>query len=145
MLVATSEVGRQQRTTTSSSPASLDLALAAARVAQESRGRDVVVLDMRELTPIFDYFVVATGTSQRQLRAMSDDIDHALAERFNEHQMRTEGYTNTRWILLDYGDVVIHLFDPDTRRYYALEELWGGAKRVPFDGAEAPNVQLKPR
>lgn len=107
----------------------------------------MVVLDMRELTPIFDYFVVATGTSQRQLRAMSDDIDHALAAQFNEHQMRTEGYTNTRWILLDYGDVVIHLFDADTRRYYALEELWGGAKRVPFGDAteEASTVQMKPR
>jgi len=143
--VATSEVGRSQNSATASSTASLELALAAARAAQDSRGRDVVVLDMRELTPIFDYFVVATGTSQRQLRAMSDEIDHALAAQFNEHQMRTEGYTNTRWILLDYGDVVIHLFDGDTRKYYALEDLWGGAKRVPFEGAEPATVQLKPR
>lgn len=143
--MATSEVGRSQSSTQSSSTASLELALAAARAAQESRGRDVVVLDMRELTPIFDYFVLATGTSQRQLRAMSDDIDHALVDQFNERQMRTEGYTNTRWILLDYGNVVVHLFDPETRRYYALEELWGGAKRVPFDDAEPTVTQLKPR
>ena len=111
----------------------LKRALLAARVADENHGHDIVVLDMRELTPIFDYFVLATGTSRRQLHAISEEIDHALEEGLGDKRMGIEGYAESRWILLDYGDVVIHLFDPDTRRYYALEQLWGHAKRVPFE------------
>ena len=106
-------------------------ALTAARVAEENRGRDVVVLDMRELTPVFDYFVIASGTSRRQLHAMSEEIDHALEDALGDRRMGIEGYDESRWILLDYGDVVIHLFEPETRDYYALEQLWAQAKRVP--------------
>ena len=108
-------------------------ALTAARVAEENRGRDVVILDMRELTPVFDYFVIANGTSRRQLHAMSEEIDHALEDSLGDHRMGIEGYDESRWILLDYGDVVIHLFEPETRQYYALEQLWAQAKRVPFE------------
>ncbi len=111
----------------------LSLALAAARTASENRGRDVVVLDMRELTRIFDYFVLATGTSRRQLHAMSEEIDHTLEDDLGDRRMGIEGYAESRWILLDYGSVVIHLFDEPTRQYYVLEELWAGAKRVPLD------------
>ena len=113
-----------------SEPRSLQLALAAARVAAENNGRDIVVLDMRELTPIFDYFVVATGTSRRQLHAMSEDIDHKLEDDLNDQRSGIEGYRESRWILLDYGTVVIHLFDPEMRKFYALEDLWAGAQRV---------------
>lgn len=111
----------------------LERALAAARVAGENRGRDIVVLDMQELTPIFDYFVLASGTSRRQLHAMSEEIDHALEDDLGDRRMGIEGYSESRWILLDYGDVVIHLFEPETREYYALEQLWAQAKRVPFE------------
>jgi ribosome-associated protein len=118
---------------TSNSNRSLQLALAAARTADENHGRDIVVLDMRELTPLFDYFVLATGTSRRQLHAMSEEIDHALEEGMGDKRLGIEGYQESRWILLDYGDVVIHLFEPEMRDYYALEQLWTGAKRVPFE------------
>ncbi len=107
-------------------------ALVAARTAEENRGADVVVLDLRELTPVFDYFVIASGTSRRQLHAMSEEIDHALEQGLGDRRMGIEGYDESRWILLDYGDVVIHLFEPETRKYYALEDLWGPAKRVPL-------------
>jgi ribosome-associated protein len=117
-------------TIASSENRSLQLALAAARAAEENRGRDIVVLDMHELTPIFDYFVLATGSSRRQLHAMSEEIDHALEEGLGDKRMGIEGYQDSRWILLDYGDVVVHLFDDETRDYYALEQLWTGAKRV---------------
>jgi ribosome-associated protein len=108
----------------------LQLALAAARTAAENRGRDIVVLDMRELTPLFDYFVLATGTSRRQLHAMSEQIDHTLEDDLNDRRRGMEGYNESRWILLDYGNVVIHLFDEQTRDYYALEQLWSDARRV---------------
>jgi ribosome-associated protein len=109
----------------------LQRALMAAQTAEDNRGVDVVVLDMRELTSIFDYFVLATGSSRRQLHAMSEEIDHALEDRMGDRRLGIEGYEESRWILLDYGDVVVHLFEPDTRAFYALEELWGRAKHVP--------------
>ena len=118
--------------------AGLHRALVAARVAEENRGRNVVVLDMRHLTAMFDYFVLASGTSRRQLHAMSEEIDHALEDRMGDRRLGIEGYQESRWILLDYGDVVVHLFEPETRQYYAIEELWAHAKRVPFELRESP-------
>lgn len=117
----------------------LTLALAAARTAAENRGRDIVILDMREVTPIFDYFVLATGASRRQLHAMSEEIDHKLEDELGDHRLGVEGYENGRWILLDYGDVVVHLFEPDARSYYSLEDLWCEAKPVACElPTEAP-------
>ena len=77
--------------------------------------------------------MLADGTSRRQLHAMSEEIDHALEEGLGDKRMGIEGYQESRWILLDYGDIVIHLFEPETRKYYALEDLWANAKRVPFE------------
>jgi ribosome-associated protein len=121
---------------------SLKLALAAARTAQENRGRDVVVLDMRGLTQVFDYFVIATGASRRQLHAISEEIDHVLEDELGDHRLGIEGYRASQWIVLDYGDVVVHLFDAATRDYYGLEQLWSRAKRVPLPAppAELPAV-----
>jgi ribosome-associated protein len=108
----------------------LQRALLAAQVAEDNRGTDIVVLDTRELTAMFDFFVIATGTSRRQLHAISEEIDHALENRMGDRRLGIEGYEESRWILLDYGDVVVHLFEPETRAYYALEDLWGHARRV---------------
>ena len=109
---------------------SLDLAIAAARTAEENRGRDIVVLDVRKLTSMFDYFVIVSGTSRRQLHAMSEEIDHRLEDELDDERMGIEGYAESRWILLDYGSVVIHLFDDETRAYFALESLWAEAPRI---------------
>jgi ribosome-associated protein len=109
---------------------SLELALAAAREAEDNRGQNVTVLDLREQTTAFDYFVIATGTSNRQLRAISDAIDDVLQKQLGHPRLGLEGYQDSHWILLDYGSIVIHLFDSTKRDYYRLEELWAGAKRV---------------
>jgi ribosome-associated protein len=106
--------------------------LAAARTAEDNRGRDIVILDLRELTAVFDYFVLVTGGSRRQLHAIGDEIDRTLQRQFGDRRLGIEGYTESHWILLDYGDIVVHLFDESTRAYYDLEQLWSGAKRVPF-------------
>jgi ribosome-associated protein len=111
-------------------PRSLDLALAAARTAADNRGRDITVLDLRGITPVFDYFVIATGASRRQLHAISEEIDRVLEQEMGDHRLGIEGYTGSQWILLDYGDVVIHLFDDKTRSYYDLENLWSPAPHV---------------
>lgn len=87
---------------------------------------------MRGLTDLFDYFVLVTGTSRRQLHAMSEEIDRTLEEDLGDERMGIEGYRESRWIVLDYGSVVIHLFDQETRDYYALEQLWSRAKQVPL-------------
>lgn len=113
-----------------SSKRSLELASAAARVAEELNGSNVLVLDMREQAPIFDYFVVATGTSQRQLRAIADAVDDTLQKEMNCGRFGQEGYQDSPWVLLDFGTVVVHLFDEKTREYYRLEDLWSGAQPV---------------
>ena len=124
----------EQNTTSTESAAerSLQLALAAARTAEDNRGQDIVVLDMREITPVFDYFVLVTGNSRRQLHAISEEIDHCLEDDLNDKRMGIEGYRESRWILLDYGTVVIHIFDEEMREFYALEQFWNQATRVPL-------------
>jgi ribosome-associated protein len=112
---------------------SLELARAAARTAEDHRGEDIAVLDVRGMTSEFDYFVLVTGNSRRQLHAISEEIDRVLEDEMSDQRQGIEGYNESRWILLDYGSVVIHLFDAETRSYYALEDLWGEAKRVPPD------------
>jgi len=109
---------------------SLTLALAAAKTAAENGGTEVTVLDMSAHTAIFDYFVIATGTSRRQLHAMSEEIDNTLENDLNDKRVNIDGYTESRWIVLDYATVVIHLFDEDTRAFYSLEALWADAKKV---------------
>ena len=109
---------------------SLQLALAAIQTAEDNGGRDLLVLDMREHTSLFDYFVIATGTSRRQLHAMSEEIDHKLEDDLQDKRMSIEGYDASRWIVLDYGTVVVHLFDDEMREYYSLESLWADARPV---------------
>jgi len=113
---------------------SLQLALAAARTAADNRGQDIVVLDMRKNTSLFDYFVIATGASRRQLHAISEEIDQTLEVQLKDKRIGIEGYNDSRWIVLDYGDVVIHLFDEETRQFYSLENLWADAEHVDLTG-----------
>lgn len=136
--VAISTIGEHSQSARSGR--SLELAKAAAQTAAENRGRDIVILDMRDVTPVFDYFVLATGTSRRQLHAMSEEIDHKLQDEMGDRRIGVEGYQDSRWILLDYGDVVIHLFDSEAREYYGLEDLWCDARRVSVDLPEAGAV-----
>ena len=140
-MVQTSVATSSPRTVTSNR--SLQLALAAARVADENRGRDIVILDLRELTPIFDYFVLATGAGRPRRHAQCEESVRGVEGPQGDRRLGIEGYRESRWILLDYGDVVIHLFEPETRDYYALEQLWCAAKRVPFEPlAREPDRKL---
>jgi len=104
-------------------------AIQCARIADEFRSKDVLVLDLTELTPIVDFFVIATGTSRRQMHALADEIQRVLRPQGQTRQGR-EGYETSTWLLVDYGDIVLHLFDEPTRQTYDLEHLWADAKRV---------------
>ena len=79
---------------------------------------------------MFDFFVLATGSSRRQLHAMSEEIDHKLEDDLKDRRIGIEGYAESRWILLDYGSIVIHLFDDESREYYSLESLWAAGVKV---------------
>jgi ribosome-associated protein len=114
---------------------SLKLALAAARCAADNNGQNIKILDMRKITPVFDYFVIITGNSRRQLHAINDEIEHTIKEELKDKRMGIEGYNESKWILLDYGNVVVHMFDEETRDFYALEEFWGEAVDVPLPWA----------
>ncbi len=108
------------------------LATVAARVALENRARDVVVLDVTGQSAEFDFFVIATGTSRRQLHAVSEEIDDALEKGLGERRLGIEGYQESNWIVLDYGSLVVHLFDAETREFYDLESLWADGQMVPL-------------
>ena len=107
-------------------------ALSAAKVAADRHCSDITVLDLRGKSPATDYFVIATGTSNRQMRTVADEICEAAREQGLQRFGRA-GYEQARWILLDYVDVVIHIFDSEYRNYYDLELLWGDADRLIID------------
>ncbi|MDO7713647.1 MAG: ribosome silencing factor [Pirellulales bacterium] len=113
-----------------------DLAIAIARIIEETRGKDIRILDLRSVTEVFDYFVIATGSSRRQMHAVSDEIERVVKAEWGDEKRGIEGYDESRWIVLDYGDVIVQLFDADSRQYWDLEHLWGDAKRVDLPQGE---------
>jgi ribosome-associated protein len=115
-------------------PAALERACLSARVATENKARDVVVLDMRGITPLYDFFVLATGSSRRQIHTLAEETDAALRA-VGDRRISLAGYEASKWVVQDYGDVVVHVFDDDTRDYYSLEELWVDAPRVDWEHA----------
>jgi ribosome-associated protein len=128
-------VATVNRTSTPSLAVAADRACLCARVAADNKARDIVVLDMRGITPLYDYFVLATGTSRRQIHTLAEEIDAALRAEGDE-RLSIEGYEASRWVVQDYGDVVVHVFDPDTRSYYGIEELWADAPRLDCERCE---------
>ena len=107
----------------------LHRACLAAKVAADNKGRDILVLDMRSVTPLYDFFIISTGSSRRQIHAVAEETDAALRAE-GDIRLGIEGYEASKWIVQDYGDIVVHVFDADTRDYYKLEELWADAPKV---------------
>jgi ribosome-associated protein len=89
-----------------------------------------VVLDLREIASFTDFFVIVSGTNQRQVQAISDAIEEELKKQLRVRPARIEGYTAAEWVLLDYGDFVVHAFEEQARQFYDLERLWREARRV---------------
>jgi ribosome-associated protein len=105
--------------------------LEAVRAAEEKQARNIRVLDLREVTSFADYFVIASGANSRQIQAIADEI-HQRLKKLGEMPNSMEGYDNADWILMDYGDYLIHIFSEKARLYYDLERLWRDAKTVEF-------------
>jgi len=108
---------------------SYEIAHQAVEVASEKQASNIVLLDLRRVCSFADYFVICTGESERQIRAICEDIDQALGRRgvFMHHQ---EGNAESGWVLLDFGEVIVHIFAPSQREFYRLEGLWQGATPV---------------
>jgi ribosome-associated protein len=104
-----------------------ELAAAIAEYAADRKALEIVQLDLREMIGYTDYFVICTGRSERQTKAIHDGIHNGLKSAHGLLPRRVEGLPGGRWILMDYLDVVVHVFTPDTREYYRLEQLWGEA------------------
>ena len=105
------------------------LALYIANLTLEKKAENVIILDLHDVTTITDYFVICTGDSDLQIKAISDIILEKLKEK-KLKVWHTEGYQALNWVLLDLIDVVVHIFKPEVREYYALERLWGDAKFI---------------
>lgn len=100
-----------------------EIALLAAKALDDKRAKDITVLKVDEMTVITDYMVIATGLSAPQVKAMADNVEDELAK-INVFPRRTEGYSEGRWCVLDFGDVMVHVFHEQEREYYQLERLW---------------------
>jgi ribosome-associated protein len=107
----------------------LERARVCAQIADENRAKDIVLLDLRQTTPLVDFFVIVTAVSRRQSHALAVEIDQKM-KKLGESKLGVEGSEEGRWTLIDYGDFVVHIFSPEDRAYYALEEIWGDAPRL---------------
>jgi len=108
--------------------------------AADKKASDIVVLDLREVAGYTDFFVIVSGTSDRQAKAIHDGIHQGLKKDHGMLPRRVEGLGEARWILMDYLDCVVHIFTPDTRDYYRLEQLWGDVPRLDLDLDEGPSA-----
>lgn len=120
---------------------SLEAALLSAEAADDKQAIEILVLDLRKLTYITDYFVICSCSNVSQVGAVADWIGQKLANA-GKHTSHIEGQAESSWVLMDYDDVVVHIFDEQARLYYSLEKLWGDAPRVPlsFMAASAPGA-----
>ena len=102
---------------------------------RERKGRDVVVLDLRELTPVADYFVICSGTSSMHARSIAEHIE-LVCKKAGDYPFGVEGMKIGKWILMDYSTIIVHVFQDETRAFYNLERLWADAKRVETENEE---------
>ncbi|WP_275124881.1 ribosome silencing factor [Aggregatilinea lenta] len=105
----------------------LDLARVVVDLASDIKGENIVLMDMRQVSPIADYFIIVTGTSERQLKAIVSHIAEEVKKQYQISAWRTEGEAQNGWVLIDFADIVVHAFLPEKRSYYDLEGLWRDA------------------
>lgn len=108
------------------------LALTIAEAADDRKASDITILRTGEISYLADYFVIVTGFSNVQVRAIANSIEGAVEDKFDRQPLRNEGMSEGRWVLKDYGEVIVHIFMPTDREYYDLEAFWGHAERVEF-------------
>jgi ribosome-associated protein len=112
----------------------------------DKKGHDITVMDMRKVSGVADYFVLCTGDSELQIRAIAESVQDRIRERCEEKPWHTEGNDHYKWVLIDYVDLVVHVFSVEKRAFYSLERLWGDApvEQVPDEGSSADAKLLAP-
>ncbi|XKI48411.1 ribosome silencing factor [Altericista sp. CCNU0014] len=108
------------------------MALTLAAAADERKGGDITILNVREVSYLTDYFVIVTGFSRTQVKALADSMQKAAVELCHRTPAHIEGQSESNWIVLDYGDAIAHIMMPEARQFYSLEAFWGHAERIPF-------------
>ena len=121
-----------EKQTLSRNPNAKARAVLCAHVAEDHKGKNTVVLDLRGITPIFDFFVITTGVSRRHVHTLAEEVDATMRSE-GEERRSIQGFDTSRWVVQDYGDVLVHVFDAEAREYYALEDLWADAPRVAWE------------
>ena len=122
----------------------LKLARACAEFADDKKAENIRILDLRGLSPVTDYFVLCSAMSAPQLRAVRDHIEDEMKEKHRERPLYRDGSYDSQWMILDYGNVMVHILAPEKREYYALEELWGDAPELALT-EEAPAPEPRPK
>ncbi len=109
---------------------SYELAKACAKALSDKKGEDIVILNVSDQTVVCSYFVIASGKSTTQVRALGDNVEEAMKKQYELYPVRTEGLREGRWGVIDYGDVVVHIFNEESRLFYYLERLWDSGRNV---------------
>ena len=112
-----------------------EMADIAVKALEEQKAIDIKIIDIAHISTLADYFIIASGSNRSQVQAMADAVDESLGKR-GIHAKSTEGYQNANWILLDYGDIVVHLFDEENRLFYDLERIWRDGKLISPENLE---------
>jgi ribosome-associated protein len=120
----------RESTSAPDSAEALSLARRIVDLASDKQASDIVLLDIRGISLIADYFVICTASSERQAGAILKDVGEKVIEEFGRKPLHTEGKPDSGWVLLDYGDVIVHVFSPPQRSFYNLEQLWSAATPV---------------
>jgi ribosome-associated protein len=130
-------VTEAEGTTRTEPTTSTERARIAAQAADDKKGEDIVVLDVAEIMGIVDAFVIAHASNTRLVRAIVDEVRKQLLDRAGVKPRSVEGLDDMTWVLLDYGDLIVHVFLAETREFYGLERLWADAARIVWSGAAA--------
>ena len=129
-----------EQTVWSGTDDSRERALAAGRAAASKKGVDTVLLGVGHVLSIVDWFVVTSGANPRQVRTIAEEVEEQLKRATGQGPLRVEGLDDARWVLLDYGDIVVHVFLDEVRAYYELERLWGDVPREYVEDDEVDGV-----
>jgi ribosome-associated protein len=115
---------------------SRELALTIAQAADDRKGEDIIILGVGEVSYLTDYFVIVTGFSKAQVRAIAQSIEHKVDTVWQRLPLRTEGQAEGSWVLQDYGEVIVHILLPQEREFYNLEAFWGHAEQIEFQASQ---------
>ncbi len=120
---------------------SKELAIKTAKILDDKKATKVKVLRVQDLTVIADYFVIAGGTSSTHVKSLAEEVEFKMKEQ-DVIPLRTEGFNTQNWFIIDYGNVIVHVFSPDARDFYDLEHLWADGENVPLDFINSSDTEL---